>query len=676
MARTARRVRERLALAWDESRVSPSPVFENPYTADSGETLFVPSRLADVRGRFPATRRYPTVATLERDLRVPADRIRLIAGAWVPQTAGDIPAFADHASGWGRILPPGERFFCVQPLSNHFVLSRDELEQLVGLAGRVDFVEPTQALAGQPSLVAAGTVIQRACGIALLWSADLVARRADLHSRLSQLERMPDAVRAGIHMIEAPVVPTEAWRGGLSELVRRVGADDRARFGVYLPQAIDLTPLLGALDSVSGAREKLKMQWLSGVTGGPVSTGLAPGITCDCSLDVDVADPYIADRPYLPLAFDARVPTFAVGSGGLVAVPRLDGSALPARPPRLWDRATMSPERSAELALRRLVNEPVDRAQHRLRAALDLPRRQAYLRELESNRRAVDRWHEYHVYNWPAPPAAIHRLVSYDAASLAVRNSALRALQDLRPGAPLMTGDLFISTAETVARRALSDAAAIRDQQVTAHEYLAAGGRAALSADSERLIDCLPRSLGSTLEIGFGYGLTAQRVAARSTRYVGIDLQTEQGRALRAAGGIGLVADIHALPLKNASFDTVIADNVLEHASAPLDALRELRRVMRSGGRAYVLIPLDAATSQYQIRTHLWKADERSIRRAAEWTGLDVVDLQVLEYASLDVYGCFPASGGRTCLVVFERPVGESTRDADRAESGVPCVES
>src|SRR4029077_10692980 len=133
--------------------------------------------------------------------------------------------------------------------------------------------------------------------------------------------------------------------------------------------------------------------------------GLAPGITCDCSLAVEGADPYITDRPYLPLAFDARVPTFAVGGGGLVAVPRFDGGAPPARSSRIWDRVTMSPERTAEQALRRLVNEPVDRAHHRLRAALDLPRRHAYLRELEANRRAVDRWHDYHVYNWPAPPA-------------------------------------------------------------------------------------------------------------------------------------------------------------------------------------------------------------------------------------------------------------------------------
>src|SRR5262249_58980231 len=102
------------------------------------------------------------------------------------------------------------------------------------------------------------------------------------------------------------------------------------------------------------------------------------------------------------------------------------------------------------------------------------------------------------------------------------------------------------------------------------------------------------------------------------------------------------------------SFDTVIADNVLEHASSPLDALRELRRVLRPRGRVYALIPLDASTSAFEIRTHLWKADERSIRRAAELTGFRIVDLDVLEYAALAVYGCFPASCGRTFLTVFE----------------------
>src|SRR5262249_25795097 len=161
-------------------------------------------------------------------------------------------------------------------------------------------------------------------------------------------------------------------------------------------------------------------------------------------------------------------------------------------------------------------------------------------------------------------------------------------------------------------------------------------------------------ALGCTLEIGFGYALTARRVARRATRYVGIDLQTAQARALRETGGLGVVGDIQALPLADGAFDTVIADNVLEHAASPLVALTELRRVLAPRGRVYALIPLDAATSDFQIRTHLWKADVASIRRAAALAGFRVVDLDVLDYAALAVYGCFPASCGRTCLAVLE----------------------
>src|SRR5262245_15933238 len=243
IARASRRVRDRLALAWDESRVSPAPIFENPFAADTGETIFVPLRLSDDVRRFPATDRYPAVAAVERRLNAPAARIRLIAGAWVPRSASEIPAFADHTSGWGRILPQGDKFFCVQPLSNHFVLSGDELEQLVGLAGRVEFVEPSRTLDGEPCLVAGGSVIQRTCGLALLWSANLVSRRADLDACLHQLDRMPDAVRAGVHVIEAAAASTDAWRVGLSQLVRHVVSDDRARLGVHLSQAVDLGPL-------------------------------------------------------------------------------------------------------------------------------------------------------------------------------------------------------------------------------------------------------------------------------------------------------------------------------------------------------------------------------------------------------------------------------------------------
>jgi SAM-dependent methyltransferase len=385
---------------------------------------------------------------------------------------------------------------------------------------------------------------------------------------------------------------------------------------------------------------------------------------CDCSLEIagDAdARAYVGWGAYLPSEFDARVPSFSSRADALVEIARVDGRNIPPRDLRGWTAAVVSPEREADRALADLLDAPIAETAARLRSALDLRRRQAYLQALETDRSQVARWHQFHVYNWPAPPPAILRLVSYDAGDLLRADSGLRALDDWCGNTKILTGHAFVSWALSMAADAAGTAARIRETQIAAHGYLASGGRAELTADSEQLIARLPPALGSTLEIGFGYALTARRIAGRATRYVGIDLQTEQARALRETGGHGLVADLQALPLASGSFDTVIADNVLEHASSPLDALRELRRVLTPRGRVYALIPLDAATSEFQIRTHLWKADERSIRRAAGLTGFRIVDLDVLEYATLAIYGCFPASCGRTCLAVLE-PVAVAER--------------
>jgi SAM-dependent methyltransferase len=657
----ARRVVDRLALAWDDSRVAGVPPHENPYAADAGETLFVPLRLCDAASRFPATTRYPTIASIEERLRSSAATIRLAAGAWMPTDSAGVAPLIESAVGWGRALAPGEHLYCVQPLSNNFVLAPEELEQIVGLAGGVEFVEETTTRGGERCLVAAVTVRHRACAMVLAWPADLVSDPMRLETALSQWTRMPECVRAGSHVVDSPSRPDDAWRSGAVQLVSAIAAEPQAILGARVTApALDATALATVVDRVPAARGRLVMQWVrrdrADDLAAPVAP-LTPGITCDCSLDVeDAAErrPYVTLGAYLPADFDIRVPAFGDRRGDLVQIPRIDGRQIPPRRLRGWSRATMSPEREAERAFRDLVDRPIDELAARLRTVLDLDRRQAYLQRLETDRGEVARWHEYHVYNWPAPLPAILRLVAYNAADLDRRESALRALDNLRATTTMLTGAELVQRAREMAAEAVRTSERIREQQIAAHGYLASGGRAELTADSERLIARLPSSLGSTLEIGFGYALTARRIARRATRYVGIDLQTEQARVLRESGGHGLVADLQALPLADGSFDTVIADNVLEHASSPLDALAELRRVLAPRGRIYALIPLDASTSAFQIRTHLWKADVASIRRAAALTGFRVVELDVLEYAALAVYGCFPASAGRTCLAIFE----------------------
>jgi ubiquinone/menaquinone biosynthesis C-methylase UbiE len=86
----------------------------------------------------------------------------------------------------------------------------------------------------------------------------------------------------------------------------------------------------------------------------------------------------------------------------------------------------------------------------------------------------------------------------------------------------------------------------------------------------------------------------AEAVAPGET--VGIDLapvQIEHGRELARDRGLANlrfeVGDVTALPFTDAEFDAVFASNVLEYLPDPLVGLRELRRVLRSGGLVGVL---------------------------------------------------------------------------------------
>jgi SAM-dependent methyltransferase len=97
----------------------------------------------------------------------------------------------------------------------------------------------------------------------------------------------------------------------------------------------------------------------------------------------------------------------------------------------------------------------------------------------------------------------------------------------------------------------------------------------------------------SLLDVGCGPG-TITADLARSVapgRVVGLDASTEvvsQARTLATDTGLTNlhfeVGDLFALEYGDATFDVVHAHQVLQHLSDPVDALAELRRVLRSGG--------------------------------------------------------------------------------------------
>jgi SAM-dependent methyltransferase len=63
-----------------------------------------------------------------------------------------------------------------------------------------------------------------------------------------------------------------------------------------------------------------------------------------------------------------------------------------------------------------------------------------------------------------------------------------------------------------------------------------------------------------------------------------------------------LQADVCALPLEDQSVDAAVSANLLEHVPDDQLALRELRRVLRSGARGVLVVPAGPATYDYYDR--------------------------------------------------------------------------
>lgn len=97
---------------------------------------------------------------------------------------------------------------------------------------------------------------------------------------------------------------------------------------------------------------------------------------------------------------------------------------------------------------------------------------------------------------------------------------------------------------------------------------------------------------GSVLEVGSGLGILAREVRERvkSGAVCGLEYSADQlalARGVAAENLHFIQGDAHALPFRDERFDTVYCRYLLEHVANPVQALSEMRRVLRPGGRAF-----------------------------------------------------------------------------------------
>ncbi|MBI4393935.1 MAG: methyltransferase domain-containing protein [Euryarchaeota archaeon] len=106
-------------------------------------------------------------------------------------------------------------------------------------------------------------------------------------------------------------------------------------------------------------------------------------------------------------------------------------------------------------------------------------------------------------------------------------------------------------------------------------------------------VDFLSLSPGEkVLDVGCGLGTLARDVATKLApgSVTGVEFSLDQLRARPALpGNVRLVrGDAHALPFGDDGFDVAYCRYLLEHVPGPVEVLREMRRVLKVGGRAMV----------------------------------------------------------------------------------------
>lgn len=108
---------------------------------------------------------------------------------------------------------------------------------------------------------------------------------------------------------------------------------------------------------------------------------------------------------------------------------------------------------------------------------------------------------------------------------------------------------------------------------------------------------------GPILDAGCGDGITAAKICA-----VGMDLDRGDVR--------GSVYDI---PWSTPFFGTVLLLEVIEHLERPWEAIAEIRRVLKPGGRLIVLFPHDRVFKIAWFLAGMWGEISRDRGHLSQW---------------------------------------------------------
>jgi SAM-dependent methyltransferase len=165
----------------------------------------------------------------------------------------------------------------------------------------------------------------------------------------------------------------------------------------------------------------------------------------------------------------------------------------------------------------------------------------------------------------------------------------------------------------------------------------------------------------NVLDIGCGSGAVCQSFLKMGKKVCGVTIEDKGVKSCKSLGVKVLKEDMHFLPFKDDSFDLIWASHVLEHSIAPLFALCEWKRILKTTKYLVIWVPFgvdykgkDDGCAVYGCKGHFFTLTEWQYK----WL-FEIVGLKLLEETMVG-YDLPPVKPNRRCGVFLLTKEGKS----------------